>query len=85
MLQRADKFWDQESSDVPESFLSSQSHEPFESESSKNLPSRVMTWSSQCRVISVFNLFLYIFGYRSISGPSMAIGPPVILQWLYVH
>jgi len=30
-----------ETSDVPESFLSSQSHEPFESESSEILPSRV--------------------------------------------
>jgi len=37
------------SSDVPESFLSSQSHEPFESESSEILScqSRVMTWSSR--------------------------------------
>jgi len=32
-----------------------------------------------------FKLFLYIFGYRSTSGPSVAIGPPVDLQWLYVH
>jgi len=23
-----------------------------------------------------FKLFLYIFGYRSTSGPSVAIGPP---------
>jgi len=27
-------------------------------------------------------LYLYIFGYRSTSGPSVAIGPPVDLQWL---
>jgi len=38
--------------------------------------------SSQCRVIQNFKLFLYIFGYRSTSGPSVAIGPPVDLQWL---
>ena len=94
-------------SDVPESFLSSQSHEPFESESSETLSSRVRleTWlgwvksesshkngrvtsshwftsSSQCRVIQIFKLFLCIFGYRSTSGPSVAIGPPVDLQWL---
>jgi len=29
-----------------------------------------------------FKLFLYIFGYMSTSGPSVAIGPPVDLQWL---
>ena len=48
-------------SDVPESFLSSQSHKPLESDSSKNFSSRVrdMAWSSwvrvesqKCRVIS---------------------------------
>jgi len=41
-------------SHVPESFLSSQNHKPFESESSKIFSSRVrvrvMTWSSQSRV-----------------------------------
>jgi len=31
------------------------------------------TSSSQCRVIQNFKLFLYIFGYRSTSGPSVAI------------
>jgi len=41
-----------------------------------------MTWSSQYRVIQIFKLFLYIFGYRSTNGPSVAIGPPVDLQWL---
>jgi len=41
-----------DSSDVPESFLSSQSHEALESESSEILSSqsRVMTWSSRVRV-----------------------------------
>jgi len=32
--------------------------------------------------IRTFPLFLYIFGYRSTSGPSVAIGTPVDLQWL---
>jgi len=40
---------------------------------------------SQCRVIQNFKLFLYIFSYRSTSGPSMAIGPPVDLQGLQVR
>ena len=41
-------------SDVSESFLSSQSHKPFESEPSQifSSPVRVMTWSSQSRVTS---------------------------------
>ena len=74
--------------DVPESFLSSQSHEPFESESSKILSSHkngrvtsshCFTSSSQCPVIQISN-FSYIFGYRSSSGPSVAIGPPVDIQ-----
>jgi len=29
-----------------------------------------------------FKLFLFIFGYRSTSGPSVAIGPSVDIQWL---
>jgi len=29
-----------------------------------------------------FELFLFIFGYRSANGPSVVIGPPVDLQWL---
>ena len=39
---------------MPESFLSSQSHKPCESVSSKSFSSlvRVMTWSSQSRVTS---------------------------------
>jgi len=43
-----------ETSDVPKSFFSSQSHKPFESESSKIFSSRVrvMTWSSRVRVAS---------------------------------
>jgi len=45
-----------ESSDVPESFLSSQGHKPFESESSKIFSSRVrvvvMTWLSRVRIES---------------------------------
>ena len=97
-------------SDVPESFLSSQSHEPFESELSQSYlkffwvesepshdliessQSRVTTWSSHYESLvyklesmsshTNFKLFLYIFGYRSTSGPSVAIGPPVDLQWL---
>jgi len=35
---------------VPQSFLSNQSHKPFDSESSKIFSSRVMTWSSQSQV-----------------------------------
>jgi len=58
----------------------------IESESSyKNgrvTSSHWFTSSSQCRVIHIFKLFLYIFGYRCTSGPSVAIGPPVDLQWL---
>jgi len=38
--------------DVPESFLSSQSHKSFLSESSKVFSSRVMTWSGRVRVES---------------------------------
>ena len=37
---------------MPESLLSSQSHKPFESGSSKIFSSRVMTWSSGVRVES---------------------------------
>jgi len=40
---------------------------------------------SQCRVIQNFKHFLYIFSYRSTSGRSMAIGPPVDLQGLQVR
>jgi len=32
--------------------------------------------------IQTFPLLLYIVGYRCTSGPSVAIGPPVDLQWL---
>jgi len=31
---------------------------------------------------TIFELFLFIFGYRSANGPSVAIGPQVDLQWL---
>ena len=48
--------WWVSGSDVLESFMSSQSHKPFESESSKFFSSRVsvrvMTWSSRIRVES---------------------------------
>jgi len=46
-------------SDASESFLSSQSHRPFESESSKIFSSRarVMTWSSQSRVTRTVSHF----------------------------
>jgi len=74
-------------SDVPESFLSSESHEPFESESSEILSSqsRVMTWWVRVESMSShtnFKLLLYISWLRSTSGSSVAIGLPVDLQWL---
>jgi len=51
-------------SDVPETFLSSQNHKPFESESSqlhlKFFRVRVMTWSSQSRVTKTVDSLLVI-------------------------
>jgi len=63
---------------------SESSHELVES-SHKNgriTSNHWFTSSSQYRVIQNFKLFLYIFGYRSTSGPSIAIGPLVDFQWL---
>jgi len=53
--------WLSITSDVSESFLSSQSHKPFESELSKNFSSRVkvrvIIWSSQSQVTRTVESF----------------------------
>jgi len=47
---------------------------------------RVTCWHARVNVSHTnFKLFLYIFGYPSASGSSVAIGPPVDLPWLLVH
>jgi len=80
-------------SDVPESFLSSQSHEPFESvesESSQILSSqsRVINWSSRVirmveslRVIGLqARVNIESYKITNFSYIFLAIGPPVDLQ-----
>jgi len=79
-------------SDVPASFLSSQSHEPFESESSHSHLKfcRVMTWSSRVtrmveslRVIGLqARVNVESYKISSFSYIFLAVGRPVDLQWL---
>ena len=77
-------------SDVPESFLSSQSHEPFESESSQSYLKycRVESESSHknCRVTSshwfTSSSQCRIIQISNFSYIFLAIGPSVGLQWL---
>jgi len=64
--------------------VSESSHDLVESnhKNGRVTTSHWFTSSSHCRVIQNFKLFLYILGHRSASGPSVAIGSPVDLQWL---
>jgi len=77
---------------MPESFLSSQSHEPFESESSEILSSHDLVESSQSRVTRMFESLRVIglqarvnvesYKISNFSYIFLAIGPPVELHWL---
>ena len=71
--------------DVPESFLSSQRHEPFESESSEILSSqsRVTRIVESLRVIDLqARVNVESYKISNFSYIFLAIGPPVDLQWV---
>ena len=74
-------------SDVPESFLSSQNYERFESESSEILSNRIRVESWLRRVESESShkngrVNVELYKISKFSYIFLAIGPPVDLQWL---